>query len=401
MDSKITRTQLYELVWSEPLLALSKRYVISDVGLRKICLRMNVPLPQAGYWNKVKAGKKVSVKELPVDHNADLEVILAFRSENSSADFHPSAQEALQKVIEEYLGSSLEVPETLRDPDPIVTNAYRVSMERKQYTKENEFFFYSHMKSYLRVTPKTLDRALRIMDTLIKAMRKRGHDFKLSGDLCSVMVYGTERMEMTLRETSSAVTTKHNSWDSNYEPNGKLIFIFERWSLNTSIKDGKLQLEEQLSKLIAKIELSGDKSKIERLASEERNRDREEEERVKKEWGKRMKIELQSFKNILQDSERWNKAKELRLYINQVEKEAIENDRLTDEVVSWLKWAREKADWFDPLIAANDELLNDVDPNMIQESDNFNNFSVDSFTAGHGNSLSNKNWPLSPWFLKK
>lgn len=38
MDSIIlTRQQLFDLVWKESLLSLSKQYLISDVGLRKIC----------------------------------------------------------------------------------------------------------------------------------------------------------------------------------------------------------------------------------------------------------------------------------------------------------------------------------------------------------------------------
>ena len=34
-STTLTRSQLYELVWKEPMLALSKQFDISDVGLRK------------------------------------------------------------------------------------------------------------------------------------------------------------------------------------------------------------------------------------------------------------------------------------------------------------------------------------------------------------------------------
>ena len=36
---------MYDLVWSEPMLSLSKKYNISDVGLRKTCIRMSIPMP--------------------------------------------------------------------------------------------------------------------------------------------------------------------------------------------------------------------------------------------------------------------------------------------------------------------------------------------------------------------
>lgn len=60
----ITRQELYNLVWSFPMTTLSKKYAISDVGLRKICIRMNILMPQAGHWQKLKFGKKINKKTL-------------------------------------------------------------------------------------------------------------------------------------------------------------------------------------------------------------------------------------------------------------------------------------------------------------------------------------------------
>lgn len=59
----ITREELYDLVWTESMLALSKKYAISDVGLRKKCLSLKIPVPNAGYWAKVKFGKKSYKKD--------------------------------------------------------------------------------------------------------------------------------------------------------------------------------------------------------------------------------------------------------------------------------------------------------------------------------------------------
>jgi len=48
----LSREQLYDLVWSEPLLTLAKRFGLSDNGLRKRCKAMNVPTPPRGYWQQ-------------------------------------------------------------------------------------------------------------------------------------------------------------------------------------------------------------------------------------------------------------------------------------------------------------------------------------------------------------
>ncbi|MCP3025093.1 hypothetical protein [Cupriavidus basilensis] len=53
------REKLYEEVWAEPVTTVAKRYSMSDVGLRKICKNLEIPLPPAGYWAKLAAGRAV------------------------------------------------------------------------------------------------------------------------------------------------------------------------------------------------------------------------------------------------------------------------------------------------------------------------------------------------------
>ncbi len=59
------RERLYEEIWSEPVSKVSKRYDISDVGLRKICMSLEIPVPPLGYWAKLAAGKTVKKPSLP------------------------------------------------------------------------------------------------------------------------------------------------------------------------------------------------------------------------------------------------------------------------------------------------------------------------------------------------
>ena len=61
----LTREELHELVWETPLRRLAKRFGISDVGLKKICRKLDVPTPPVGWWAKKAAGKRVEVKPLP------------------------------------------------------------------------------------------------------------------------------------------------------------------------------------------------------------------------------------------------------------------------------------------------------------------------------------------------
>src|SRR5260370_7965742 len=61
----VSREDLYVQVWKTPLLRLAAQYGISGTGLSKICTRVDVPSPPAGYWAKLQAGKPVRQPPLP------------------------------------------------------------------------------------------------------------------------------------------------------------------------------------------------------------------------------------------------------------------------------------------------------------------------------------------------
>ena len=59
------RQKLFDEVWETPVTKLAKAYGLSDVGLRKICVALDVPLPPRGYWAKRAAGRTVPKPALP------------------------------------------------------------------------------------------------------------------------------------------------------------------------------------------------------------------------------------------------------------------------------------------------------------------------------------------------
>src|SRR5436190_13447129 len=83
MERKFNREELYNLVWSKSMLALSKEYSISDVGLRKLCKRMSIPVPRVGHWQKVQHGRTPGRKSLPTDNAGEKEITLHFREPGS------------------------------------------------------------------------------------------------------------------------------------------------------------------------------------------------------------------------------------------------------------------------------------------------------------------------------
>ena len=59
------RVELYNEVWNQPLVKLSRKYAISDVRLGKVCRRLSVPHPGRGYWAKRAVGQTVEQVPLP------------------------------------------------------------------------------------------------------------------------------------------------------------------------------------------------------------------------------------------------------------------------------------------------------------------------------------------------
>lgn len=62
----ITREQLYEQVWSRPMLAVAQEHGVSGNYLARVCAALNVPWPPRGYWAKVAAGQKPKRPPLPL-----------------------------------------------------------------------------------------------------------------------------------------------------------------------------------------------------------------------------------------------------------------------------------------------------------------------------------------------
>src|SRR5882762_8972566 len=157
-----SRQQLYDLVWSDSLLAISKKYDVSDNGLRKACARMNIPLPDAGYWNKVKAGKKGKIKLFPQSHNGEQEIHLSLRIEGQD----------VQKKINTSI--DINVKEELFNPDPLVIKVEkRLSKWKKEsYFRNGDLLYPGSGNLNIKVSPKLLNRSLCIMDTFIKTMRQ-------------------------------------------------------------------------------------------------------------------------------------------------------------------------------------------------------------------------------------
>ena len=230
----LTRKQLYDLVWKEPISILAKKYSIAVSDLRKICVRMEVPLPPNGHWSKVKFGKPVTTIKLSDNFTGKDEVIIG--NEDTEEVEQDSPMSILRRTIAEIentKGLSLKVPEKLSNPDlhVIKTKEYFEAVERFHKSRLD----YSHYPESvdtlsIDVTKESLPRAYRIMDTIVKLLKARNHSIKFSYRDSHAVIEG-EEIEFRLRE-KQRVSAEKDKWGGRImESTGEFVFIIGHYRL--------------------------------------------------------------------------------------------------------------------------------------------------------------------------
>lgn len=358
---ELTRKELYDLVWNEPMTSIAKRYKISDVGLRKICIRMEIPLPKAGYWAKKQYGKKVIVKPLKQNSNVNDKVRLTLNETQGDNLFRDSPLKIKQNEIETDIGIKLKVPERLYNPDPLITNFNENLIHRKKYHGGYFWTYGDHLS--INVEGNQLNRAILIMDTFIKAIKLRGHYIKI-GDRGTFIIINEVELKVRMLERKKRIANPNKvSWPTyEYIPTGILVFKLDDYH-GREWYDGKVLLENQLSKILASLELVGDLIKVEREQIRKSWEKYERQKQIEHEITQRKLKELNEFKVLLNDANRWKQLLILREYINFMESKS---DLHSQKNKDWLKWAKDKADWYDPSINLYDELMNEVDKNTLE-----------------------------------
>jgi hypothetical protein len=362
----ITRQQLYDMVWAESLSSIVKKYQLTYSELRKILADMVIPIPENGHWSKLKFGKQVEIKPLPEDYTGKNEVEL-FEKEIGDKIVSETGRNSNNADEEGTNNNTYRVPAKLTKPDILIVNT-------KEYFDAGSSFYWRHNHRFpeqndvldIDTTHKTFPRALRIMDTLIKILRDRGHDIEIKYGKTNAVIYG-QGIEIKLREKQRVVDEPRGKYDSrNLEPTGILSFIIEYGHYNQKvINDGQDLLETKLEAILSKLEVEGARKKEEHIKNEEWHRQYQEKQRIEKEIREKKEKEISDFKLIFQRAFRLHHSNIIRGYISSVENGAKESGNVDDEMRTWINWAKEKVDWYDPLVNRMDDTLDDYDKTNI------------------------------------
>lgn len=357
----LSREELHEMVWKEPLTSISRRFYNSYSGLRKIYRELNIPIPESSYWSKLQWGKSVTVIELPVDHSVPNEIEL-FEKEPGDANILPVNPDNTDTCNTE---TQFKVPQRLTNPDILITNTkeYFDAVHRHDWRSRDR---YPERKDVLSIDVRydNLPRALRIFDTIIKTLRSRGHEISFDWSGTVAVIYGQE-IRMRLREMNKVSDKPREKYSSRVlEPTGKLSFLIGSYH-DKVVNDGRVLLEDKISNIIFKLEAEGKQWHDWHVLSEIREKERQEQLRIEQEARARKEKELSDFKSLYIHALRLHQANIMRDYISHVEDTTMKNGQDTSELKKWMDWARQKIDWYDPLIGGTDDTFTEKDKRDI------------------------------------
>ena len=380
--TSLSREQLYEQVWAEPVTKIAARLGISDVALAKACRKLRVPLPRRGYWAKIAAGQPARRPMLPrlrPGESNEYRVTAAAQG--------PAAAGTATKLDRELQPeNAIVVDDTLTNPHPLVAEAQEI-LGKAKANKQGILQRLDRRCLDLRVSPAQLNRGLRIWDALLKALEKRGYPIETIPPAKSkrrnaydkpldpehppktMVTIGEHVIEVGLSEGLEFKTppAKRPPSDAPFQeywkwrqtplppkiPTGKLTLTMkgvqnvgrQSWS------DGKrARLETSLNSFVRALIRASNALEQHRIEAEEQARKWKawQEERDREEREEHLRAEREKVLNdwLL----RWRTAREIRAFVAEARDLIAQGkDEATSETDDHLEWALVRADEIDPL----------------------------------------------------
>lgn len=392
------RQKLYEEVWQEPITKIAHKYGVSDVAIHKICRKMNIPKPPAGYWAKVRAGSRNLPKKLPLPKHCECKVIYG------NIDYHLNIKptedlpkkiplsflttEEKEKILDACKNITLK-PEGMRLHKSVYLHKQTVlewEKNNKVDTKRDIKYLYNYYHKDPVIGAGTLskecqNRFFRILDALVNTLeflecevlpdltfKIRDEEIKFIKKIHEAQskvpheITKDEQYRINQAEEHRKKYGEDSYWSRppgdirkyDYVFNGRLTIALADGS-HLYDKPGKL-IEERLDDIVIRlIEYSEvvKQNRIEREIKEKAEAEERERIRILKE---KIKIEKEKLADLKDKAKDWKTACMIRDYVYAVENNINKFDN-PNEIKEWIKWAYAKADWYDPILRKKDELF--------------------------------------------
>lgn len=387
MNSKsyqFSRQQLYDLVWSSPMLSVAKTVGLSDVGLAKACKKADIPIPPRGYWAKLKAGKNVVRLDLPKRGFGKADSINIgnkyghWRSEvdlDAELPSPPLFLETIQEVIARAQSAVARITfsKKLSDAHQLIATVLNEDERRRKQLLSEQFYW----KKPIFDAPEA-KRKLRILNAIFFVMTRVGEkpSLKYAEPIEANVIVGDTPISLVIEAITESKKSKVN--EKQHRAKAALQLRIEIHGVIEEIQTvwqdaDETTIEDQIRQISAGLLIAGEfqyraqelhsyKWLIERKSDHEEKK-RKERERIERErLEKQIQLEQDKRRQLFAEVSGWRKADEIRLFVAVInEREELKQDNdSAEKLAQWSAWALAEADRLDPMKRSVDELVDNI-----------------------------------------
>jgi hypothetical protein len=362
---RVTREELYRMVWDKPMIRLAEEFGITGNGLAKVCDRLDVPYPPRGHWAKKEAGKPVVTLKLPPRRDGI----------PNAADIHPTPPKPAPSPAAEQAAAI--VADRIRDVavpernENLHAGVQAWIARHKKRQKERELENRNRRRDIGWASPSIPDLTerdlyrFRATSAIFFAVEKAGGTIEKSsapGKItflidghqveCSIV----EKMVQSLKQWE-----EQRKWTAftQYCKSGLDSSGFLRVSITTYlqgrrpewVESQKIKIGQLMPTIVGAIMAAGPTlEKMKREREEQQKRYREEEAR-RYEARQLREIDEKRWSKLREYAVNWDERERLLTFLAEVEARlATEGDvTVSDRTLrEWVDWAKAKAEALNP-----------------------------------------------------
>lgn len=357
---EFTREELFDKVWTTPILKLAREIGISDVALAKACRKASIPLPARGHW-AIPEARRPSKPKLP-KAPADRPGLVQFSVLDEAHRPTPASRPARDEP-------RISVPEQLEAPHPLVARTLKALKQAKPYDGRVRPLVSEVLD--VGISPQQIDRALRILDSLIKACEEQGFRWQVGEEGTRVDCDG-EKIRIRLWETLTKqpippppkTPGRKARWQGDedsyyyhrYEwvSTGRLSIQIDDRVDNHARRNwsgtATTPLESKLHEIVAGLPLVAAGIRLARERHEAWRREHEEAQARREEAARQAEMQRRLRSRLVRSLEQWERSGRLLAFCNAARheiEELPEVERQRAEI--WLSWATAHAEALNPL----------------------------------------------------
>ncbi|MBK7228485.1 MAG: hypothetical protein IPH97_06405 [Ignavibacteriales bacterium] len=367
-DYKIIRDDLYEKVWTKPMVEIAKEYEVSDKAIAKICDKLNVPVPGVGYWQKLEAGEKLERKRLP-DMPPTHPTEHTIRKNEPSYEFEIS-EEVNALIEKEKNPASKIIVQDKRGSTHILIRRTEQSLE-KSY-RYSGMLCSQQAEDILKISVSPIEkgRVFRILNTLISELEGRGYLVYIDKSFLCVRIFGVN-LKFSLNEKMKQVRLKTESpYSRQYDlvPSGILALSIEDFYsdyplLRNFLDIKSVKLENRLNEFIIALLIASQAYIAQEKHWEEKRKVYQEEERKRNAIIQEIENEKKKLQELKKNIKKFHSSNLIREYIARYKMKLLDETLAPDkkqEIIEYIEWAQKQADRLDPFIESPVSILDNL-----------------------------------------